>query len=143
MHTDLTADADSAAPRHGHRFLLIGKKTIFSYHLGLYYVPIRAFQMITALGLPDQLRALYLADLAGTREPAGLLLALHRGPLAAQRDRRRHPHLPCPSNWNASPSTPRADAPSPRCSPPSTPPAASRTWSTTCRWTPTAPTPTT
>ncbi|GAA4961670.1 hypothetical protein GCM10023205_26480 [Yinghuangia aomiensis] len=64
MHSDLTADAGSAAPRHGHRFLLIGKKTIFSYHLGLYYVPIHAFQMITTFGLPDQLRALYLADLA-------------------------------------------------------------------------------
>jgi hypothetical protein len=58
------ADADTSAPRHGHRFLLIGKKTIFSYHLALYYVPIHAFQMITTFGLPDNLRALYLADLA-------------------------------------------------------------------------------
>ncbi|WP_030461559.1 hypothetical protein [Kitasatospora sp. NRRL B-11411] len=38
-----TVSAD-AADRHGHRFLLIGQKTVSSSHLGLSYVPIRAFQ---------------------------------------------------------------------------------------------------
>ncbi|QKW18040.1 hypothetical protein HUT16_02240 [Kitasatospora sp. NA04385] len=54
----------AAADRHGHRFLLIGRKTVFSYHLGLYHVPIHAFQLITAFGLSDQLRTTYLDDLA-------------------------------------------------------------------------------
>lgn len=65
MTTEPLPDTVSAAAdRHGHRFLLIGKKTIFSYHLGLYFVPIHAFQMITRFGLPDGLRETYLADLA-------------------------------------------------------------------------------
>ncbi|WP_033218590.1 hypothetical protein [Kitasatospora phosalacinea] len=66
MSTEPLADTVSAdaADRHGHRFLLIGKKTIFSYHLGLYHVPIHAFQLITRFGLPDTLRERYLADLA-------------------------------------------------------------------------------
>ncbi|ROR33866.1 hypothetical protein [Kitasatospora cineracea] len=63
MSTAPLADTVSA-DRHGHRFLLIGKTTIFSYHLGLYYVPIHAFQLITRFGLPDTLRETYLADLA-------------------------------------------------------------------------------
>ncbi|MFB8237181.1 hypothetical protein ACFC58_11585 [Kitasatospora purpeofusca] len=54
----------AAADRHGHRFLLIGKETIFSYHLGLYHVPVHAFQLITAFGLTDHLRTTYLDDLA-------------------------------------------------------------------------------
>ncbi|MEV0537667.1 hypothetical protein [Kitasatospora sp. NPDC050463] len=58
-----TLSAD-AAGRHGHRFLLIGKKTIFSYHLGLYYVGLHAFQMITTFELADALRETYLTDLA-------------------------------------------------------------------------------
>lgn len=56
--------SSTAADKHGHRFLLIGKKTIFSYHLGLYYVPIHAFQMITRFGPTDRLRSTYLDDLA-------------------------------------------------------------------------------
>ncbi|MFF0296065.1 hypothetical protein ACFYST_20480 [Kitasatospora sp. NPDC004614] len=67
MSTDPRADVTSRAadaPRHGHRFLLLGRKTIFSYHLALYHVPVHAFQMITLFGLADELRALYLKDLA-------------------------------------------------------------------------------
>ncbi|MFJ1707071.1 hypothetical protein [Kitasatospora sp. NPDC088346] len=54
----------ATADRHGHRFLLIGRRNVFSYHLGLYHVPIHAFQMITRFGLPDGLRETYLTDLA-------------------------------------------------------------------------------
>ncbi|RKE17335.1 hypothetical protein [Streptomyces sp. TLI_171] len=64
MSTVPPTDALSADARHGHRFLLIGKKTIFSYHLGLYYVPIHAFQLITRFGLDENLRTTYLTDLA-------------------------------------------------------------------------------
>ncbi|MGW4805544.1 hypothetical protein [Kitasatospora sp. NPDC004272] len=65
MSTGPLPDTLSATgDRHGHRFLLIGKKTVFSYHLGLYHVPIHAFQLITAFGLDDRLRTTYLDDLA-------------------------------------------------------------------------------
>ncbi|MFI6582690.1 hypothetical protein [Embleya sp. NPDC050493] len=57
------SDAD-AAPRHGHRFLLIGTDTVFAYHLALYHVPIHAFQMINKFGLDGGLRKKYLDDLA-------------------------------------------------------------------------------
>ncbi|MEU9047689.1 MULTISPECIES: hypothetical protein [unclassified Kitasatospora] len=64
MTTEHRPDTVSAtADKLGHRFLLIGKKTIFSYHLGLHHVPIHAFQMITRFGLSDGLRAKYLTDL--------------------------------------------------------------------------------
>ncbi|MGW6913001.1 hypothetical protein ACWGB8_04115 [Kitasatospora sp. NPDC054939] len=61
---DVHAQSADAPPRHGHRFLLIGKQTVFAYHLPLYFVPVHAFQMITRFGLVDQLREKYLADLA-------------------------------------------------------------------------------
>lgn len=56
------------ADRHGHRFLLIGEQTIFAYHLGLYFVPVHAFQMITKFGLDDRLRTKYLEDLGAHRD---------------------------------------------------------------------------
>ncbi|MFI1380355.1 hypothetical protein [Embleya sp. NPDC020886] len=58
------SDTDAAAPRHGHRFLLIGTGTIFAYHLPLYHVPVHAFQMINKFGLAESLRTKYLDDLA-------------------------------------------------------------------------------
>jgi hypothetical protein len=63
----LTADT-TREDRHGHRFLLIGEKKIFAYHLGLYYVPVHAYQMITSFGLADSLRTLYLEDLDQHRD---------------------------------------------------------------------------
>ncbi|WP_354637408.1 hypothetical protein [Kitasatospora camelliae] len=62
--TDVTSAADTDAPRHGHRFLLIGTGTVFAYHLALYFVPIHAFQMINKFGLDPHLRQTYLDDLA-------------------------------------------------------------------------------
>ncbi|MFC8723439.1 hypothetical protein, partial [Kitasatospora sp. NPDC057198] len=62
-HLPDTLSAD-AADRHGHRFLLIGRKKVFSYHLGLYEVPVHAFQLITSFDLPTALLDTYLADLA-------------------------------------------------------------------------------
>ncbi|MEU9078847.1 hypothetical protein ACFYUY_08520 [Kitasatospora sp. NPDC004745] len=65
MTTPDAASTDgSAAPRHGHRFLLIGTGTIFAYHLPLYFVPVHAFQMINKFGLDAQLRQTYLKDLS-------------------------------------------------------------------------------
>ncbi|MER7707502.1 hypothetical protein ABTX81_31970 [Kitasatospora sp. NPDC097605] len=52
-----------APPRHGHRFLLIGTKTVFVYHLPLYFVPVHAFQLISRFGLAQTLRDTYLKDL--------------------------------------------------------------------------------
>jgi hypothetical protein len=49
---------------HGlHRFLLIGRRRIFSYHLALYNVEAHAFQAIVTLDLADAVRDAYLADL--------------------------------------------------------------------------------
>ena len=62
--TDVLSMSDADAPRHGHRFLLIGTETIFAYHLGLYHVPVHAFQMINKFGLDESLRKKYLNDLA-------------------------------------------------------------------------------
>ncbi|CAM5482755.1 hypothetical protein [Streptomyces avidinii] len=61
--TDVTSSSDADAPRHGHRFLLIGTDTIFAYHLPLYHVAVHAFQMITKFGLDGSLRKKYLNDL--------------------------------------------------------------------------------
>ncbi|MEU4360101.1 hypothetical protein [Streptomyces virginiae] len=61
--TDTTSASDAGAPRHGHRFLLIGTDTIFAYHLPLYHVAVHAFQMITKFGLDGSLRKKYLNDL--------------------------------------------------------------------------------
>ncbi|MEU2608772.1 hypothetical protein [Streptomyces albus] len=65
MSTDTQHDAaPDSGPLHGlHRFLLIGKKRIFSYHLALYNVPAHAFQAIVTLGLDETVRDAYLADL--------------------------------------------------------------------------------
>jgi len=54
-----------SGPLHGvHRFLLIGKKRIFCYHLALYNVEAHAFQALFTFALTDAVRDAYLADLA-------------------------------------------------------------------------------
>ncbi|MDY0811354.1 hypothetical protein [Kitasatospora purpeofusca] len=61
---DVISRSDADAPRHGHRFLLIGVDTIFAYHLPLYHVEVHAFQLITKFGLDGSLRKKYLEDLS-------------------------------------------------------------------------------
>nr|WSX75127.1 hypothetical protein OH826_15245 [Streptomyces sp. NBC_00899] len=62
-HTDHGAGSGSGALHGLHRFLLIGKSRIFSYHLALYNVEAHAFQAVVTLGLADSVREAYLADL--------------------------------------------------------------------------------
>lgn len=66
MSMDMEGEAGTGeGALHGlHRFLLIGKKRIFSYHLALYNVEAHAFQAVVTLGLADAVREAYLADLA-------------------------------------------------------------------------------
>ncbi|QRX89950.1 hypothetical protein [Streptomyces noursei] len=54
---------------HGyHRFLLIGKETVFAYHLALYHQPAHAYQMIATIHLADEVRTAYLEDLAENQD---------------------------------------------------------------------------
>ncbi|MBH1933267.1 hypothetical protein I5Q34_03010 [Streptomyces sp. AV19] len=58
-------DRHDAQDPHGyHRFLLIGKATVFAYHLALYHQPAHAYQMIAKIRLTDEVRTAYLEDLA-------------------------------------------------------------------------------
>ncbi|UNZ21178.1 hypothetical protein [Streptomyces sp. 891-h] len=69
MSTDTKHGAGSHGAPHGlHRFLLIGKKKIFSYHLALYNVEAHAFQAIVTLSLADAVREAYLADLEKNKD---------------------------------------------------------------------------
>ncbi|RNG22182.1 hypothetical protein EEJ42_21730 [Streptomyces botrytidirepellens] len=62
------AGPDSGALHGLHRFLLIGKRRIFSYHLALYNVEAHAFQAIVTLSLADAVRDAYLADLEKNKD---------------------------------------------------------------------------
>jgi hypothetical protein len=53
-----------------HRFILLGRKTFFAYHLGLFFVPPHAFQMILKVDLGAPAADAYLTDLA-TGVPEG------------------------------------------------------------------------
>ncbi|MGW2088751.1 hypothetical protein [Streptomyces sp. NPDC001880] len=68
MNTEQNLEHD-AEELHGiHRFLLIGKKTIFAYHLALYRQPPHAYQMIAKISLEAEVREAYLQDAAATQD---------------------------------------------------------------------------
>ncbi|MFD0396556.1 hypothetical protein ACFV84_30455 [Kitasatospora sp. NPDC059811] len=46
-----------------HRFILLGRTTLFAYHLAMFHVPAHAFQMVLKVELDDTARTAYLEDL--------------------------------------------------------------------------------
>ncbi|MBD0670409.1 hypothetical protein [Streptomyces sp. CBMA156] len=58
-------------PPLSHRFILLGQKTLLAYHLGLFHVPVHAYQVTLRIDFSSaEVRQAYLADLA-TSVPAG------------------------------------------------------------------------